>query len=202
MHVKTLITIPGPVGALHTEVIAPKLPPLGIAIVAHPNPLHGGTNQNKVVQTLAKTFARLGYVSYCPNLRGVGASDGTHDYGMGETEDLLAVAEYARTTHGDLPLVLAGFSFGGFVQARAQAVLQPQQVFLVGPAVGMYAVPAVPAHSVVIHGEKDEVIPLANVLAWAEPQRLPIIVLPGVGHFFHGALGELARLVEAHWRPV
>lgn len=191
--------IAGPVGRLETIVLHPPAAPRGIALVAHPNQLHGGTNGNKVVQTLARSCVRQGYVAYCPNLRGVGASDGEHDFGIAETDDMLAVAAHARACHGDLPLVLAGFSFGSFVQAQVQAELQPQQLFLIGPATSKYELPPVPAHSIIIHGEEDEVIPLQSVFDWARPQELAVIVVPGVGHFFHGRLKQLQELILRNW---
>lgn len=194
--------ISGPAGLLETIVLEPVEPVRGIAIVAHPNPLHGGTNTNKVVQTLAKASLKKGYVVYCPNLRGVGQSEGEHDHGHAEVEDVLAVVAHARQVHGDLPLVLAGFSFGSFVQSQAQVLLHPQQLFLIGPATSKYAMPTVPANTVIIHGEEDEVIPLQSVFDWARPQQLPVIVVPGVGHFFHGRLTQLQSLVLANWREV
>ena len=202
IKVPPITWISGPVGLLETIVLEPAEPARGIAIVAHPNPLHGGTNTNKVVQTLAKASLKKGYVVYCPNLRGVGQSEGEHDHGHAEVEDIFAVVAHARQVHGDLPLVLAGFSFGSFVQSQAQALLHPQQLFLIGPATSKYAMPTVPANTVIIHGEEDEVIPLQSVFDWARPQQLPVIVVPGVGHFFHGRLTQLQSLVLANWREV
>lgn len=193
------LMLPGPVGQLETIVLRPAGQVRGIALIAHPNPLHGGTHHNKVVQTVARTCVRQGYVAYCPNLRGVGASDGTHDYGRGEKDDMLAIARHAREQHGDLPLLLAGFSFGSFVQAQVAAELKPRQLILIGPATSKYAMPAVPADTVVIHGEADEVIPLQSVFDWARPQHLSVIVVPGVGHFFHGRLKQLQDLILHNW---
>lgn len=192
--------INGPVGRLETIVLFPTTPVRGIAVIAHPNPLHGGTNTNKVVQTIAKACLKKGYVAYCPNLRGVGQSEGEHNFGIAEKDDLIAVVQYAQQQHGHLPLVLAGFSFGSFVQAQAQAELHPEQLFLVGPATSKYAMPNVPENTVIIHGEEDEVIPLQSVFDWARPQQLPVIVVPGVGHFFHGRLPQLQYLILANWR--
>ncbi|XZG69022.1 alpha/beta hydrolase [Chitinibacteraceae bacterium HSL-7] len=175
----------------------------GIALVAHPNPTEGGTFNNKIVHTLAKTLSRLGFVAFCPNLRGVGQSAGTHSRGEFEPDDMAAVLAHARAAVSDAPeLVLAGFSFGTLVQSRLRQRLgdtDVQAMILVGPAVSRYDFPAVPADTLVIHGEEDEVISLAAVLDWARPQDLPIIVAPGVGHFFHGKLPQLARLVERHF---
>ncbi|WP_374555279.1 alpha/beta hydrolase [Aquitalea pelogenes] len=193
--------ISGPVGELETIVVLPQGEPQGIAVICHPNPLQGGTNTNKVVQTAAKALSQLGYACYCPNLRGVGESRGQHDHGVGEVEDVIAVVEHARTVHGDLPLALAGFSFGGFVAARTRAVIEADKLLLMGVAVGKYTIPtpAVPADTLVIHGEEDEVIPLSAVLDWARPQDLPVMVFPGAGHFFHGKLIKLGQMIQRCW---
>lgn len=195
------IDIAGPVGALETIVIPAVGEPTGIAVVCHPNPTQGGTNTNKVIQTAAKALSQLGYTCYLPNLRGVGNSGGEHDHGIGEVDDVIAVVDYARAQHGALPLALAGFSFGGFVAARTRARIDADKLLLMGPAVGKYAIPTpdVPADTLVIHGEADEVIPLENVMAWARPQHLPVIVLPEAGHFFHGRLVQLASVIKRCW---
>ncbi len=191
----------GPVGDLETLVVEPKGAVTGIAVICHPNPLQGGTNGNKVVQTAARTLSQLGYVCYLPNLRGVGASGGVHDHGVGEVDDVLAVVGHARATHGNLPLALAGFSFGGFVAARVRERCEAERLLLIGVAVGKYAIPTppVPADTLVIHGEEDEVIPLSAVFDWARPQSLPVLVLPGAGHFFHGRLVQLAEQIRRLW---
>jgi alpha/beta superfamily hydrolase len=173
----------------------------GLAFVAHPHPLFGGTLDNKVVQTLAKTFHAQGCVAVRMNFRGVGASDGVHDEGNGETEDWLIVADEMRSRYGPLPLLLAGFSFGAYVQARvAKRLLEmgtpAARLVLVAPAVGRFHLEPVTEGTLVIHGESDDVVPLPEVLAWARPQRLPVVVLPGAGHFFHGSLMELQRIVQ------
>lgn len=151
---------------------------------------------NKVVTTLAKTFSRCGLAALRLNFRGVGQSDGEFDHGIGETEDMLALATHARRELGELPLLLAGFSFGAYVQTRVQAQIEARQLILVAPAVKRFEVGAVPADTVVIHGEQDEVVPLADVLDWARPQNLPLTLVPGAGHFFHGQLNLLARIVN------
>ena len=195
------VDIAGPVGRLETIVIPAQGEASGVAVICHPNPTQGGSNSNKVVQTAAKTLSQLGYCCYLPNLRGVGASEGEHDYGDGEVDDVLAVVAYARGQHGELPLALAGFSFGGFVAARTRARIPADKLLLMGVAVGKYAIPtpAVPEDTLLIHGEMDEVIPLAAVLDWARPQQLPLIVLPDAGHFFHGRLLQLAALIKRCW---
>ena len=194
------VLIDGPAGALEVVSSIPATEPRGIALIAHPHPLQGGTLDNKVVQTLGKTFFALGYAVVRFNFRGVGASVGVFDEGNGETDDALAALSHARTALGDaLPVVLAGFSFGSFVQTRVAQRIAAQRLVLVGPAVGRFAVAEVPADTIVIHGEEDDVVPLADVFAWARPQELPIIVFPGCGHFFHGRLPQLQRTVTGMW---
>ena len=192
-------TLPGPAGAIECAIDAPAGAALGVAVVCHPHPQHGGTLDNKVVQTLARAFVQLGWRSVRFNFRGVGASEGVWDDGRGEVDDALAVVA-AQKVDGRLPpLLLAGFSFGGYVAAevasRLPAPERPQRLVLVGPSTQKQTVPSVPADTVVIHGETDDVVPLAATLAWARPQALPVIVFPGVGHFFHGQLGLLKRVV-------
>jgi len=195
------VLIEGPAGKIETDVNDPGGARRGIALIAHPNPVQGGTKDNKVVTTLAKAFFALGYVSARPNFRGVGASEGVHDEGRGETDDLLAVANYLKRQYGDLPFVLAGFSFGSFVQTRVAKRLQPARMVLVGPAVNRFPAESVPPDTLVIHGEHDDVVPLAAVLDWARPQGLPIVVVPGGEHFFHGRLNALSDLVARHFQP-
>jgi alpha/beta superfamily hydrolase len=205
------LLIDGPAGALETVVNDPGanaeaasnlVPPRrGLALIAHPHPLFGGTLDNKVVQTLAKTFFAQGYVAIRMNFRGVGATRGAHDEGIGETEDWLVVAREMGARYGPLPLLLAGFSFGGYVQSRVARRLREHgtpvtRLVLVAPAVGRFHVEPVPQGTLVIHGEEDDVVPLPEVLAWARPQRLPVVVLPGAGHFFHGNLVELQRIIQ------
>jgi hypothetical protein len=170
--------------------------PRGLALIAHPHPLYGGTFDNKVVQTLAKALFAQGHVAVRMNFRGVGASDGVFDEGRGETEDWLSVAQAMRSRFGDLPVLLAGFSFGAFVQTRVATRIPAQRLILVGPAVNRFALERVADNTLVVHGEEDDVVPLEDVLDWARPQALPVVVLPGAGHFFHGKLIELARIVN------
>ena len=204
------VLIPGPAGAIETLVEAPAQV-RGIALVCHPHPLFGGTAENKVAQTLAKTLRELGYAVLRPNFRGVGASEGGHDEGEGETEDMLAALEWARRRFGDLPVALAGFSFGAYVQTKvaarlAEANRPAQRMVLVGTAAGFvtgarhYETGAVPADTIVIHGDRDETVPLANVLAWAQPLELPVTLVPGADHFFHRKLHLLRRIIEAQWK--
>ena len=195
------VMIEGPAGAIETDINDPGGARRGFALIAHPNPVQGGTKDNKVVTTLAKAFFALGYLTARPNFRGVGASAGTFDEGRGETEDLLTVADWLKRQHGDLPLVLAGFSFGSFVQTRVAKRRQPQRMVLVGPAVNRFPAEPVPPGTLVIHGEHDDVVPLGAVLDWARPQQLPVVVVPGGEHFFHGRLNLLSDIVVQHLRP-
>jgi uncharacterized protein len=175
-----------------------------MALIAHPNPLQGGTKDNKVVTTLAKAFYNLGYVAARPNFRGVGATAGSHDNGIGETDDLLAVAAYLRARYGEGSFALAGFSFGSFVQTRVAKSIPADLIVLVGPAVNRFPTETVPPHTLVVHGECDDVVPLKAVLDWARPQHLPIVVVPGGEHFFHGRLNLLAQILVRHcrtWEP-
>ena len=201
-------SVAGPAGALECAVDAPAALPLrGTVVVCHPHPQHGGTFDNKVVQTLARAFVQLGWRSVRFNFRGVGASAGAWDDGLGEVDDALAVLAAFRAPTGAaaLPFMLAGFSFGGYVAAAAAARLpagdKPQRLVLVGPSTQKQQVPPVPANTLVIHGEIDDVVPLAATLDWARPQSLPVLVFPGVGHFFHGQLGWLKNVVMQELLP-
>lgn len=192
--------IEGPAGSIETDLNDPGANRRGVALIAHPNPVQGGTKDNKVVTTLAKAFFNLGYVAARPNFRGVGASAGTHDEGRGETEDLLAVAKYLRQRYDEPRLLLAGFSFGSFVQTRVAMRVQAERMVLVGPAVNRFPAETVAPDTLVIHGEHDEVVPLQAVFDWARPQQLPIVVVPGGEHFFHGRLKLLAQIVVHYCR--
>lgn len=196
----TRAMIGGPAGMIETDINDPGAARRGIALIAHPNPVQGGTKDNKVVTTLAKAFFALGYVTARPNFRGVGASEGSHDEGRGETDDLLAVAGHLTRQYGDLPFVLAGFSFGSFVQTRVAKRLNPDRMVLVGPAVSRFPAETVPPDTLVIHGEHDDVVPLAAVLDWARPQGLPVVVVPGGEHFFHGRLNLLSDVIIRYFR--
>ncbi len=191
------VTLAGPAGALECALDAPAGEPVGMALICHPHPVHGGTMDNKVVQTLARACLQLGWRSVRFNYRGAGASQGTWDEGRGEVDDALAVI--AQQRRAGEPWLLAGFSFGAYVASQAAARLaddaKPQRLVLVGPSTQKQQMAPVPADTVVIHGESDEVVPLAATLAWARPQMLPVIVFPGVGHFFHGQLALLKNVV-------
>jgi alpha/beta superfamily hydrolase len=195
------ILIPGPAGSIEAVFDMPDGVPVGLALVAHPHPLFGGTLDNKVAQTLAKTMVELGYVAVRPNFRGVGQSEGTYDEGKGETDDLVAVVHAARARYAlaDAPLVLAGFSFGSLVVSRVALRLKAKRLVFVGTAVTRGRVEMVPPETIVIHGEKDDVVPLELVLRWAEPQDLPVVVIPGADHFFHRRLHLIRAIIKRAW---
>jgi alpha/beta superfamily hydrolase len=193
-------TIIGTAGDIEGIVHLPDEITCGIAVVAHPLPTMGGTMENKVAVMLAKTFTELGCVALRFNFRGVGASAGEFTGGDGEEQDMIAVVRYAQEQFGqELPLILAGFSFGGYVAARTAQQIHPQHLILAAPAVGRFAMPAVAPDTLVIHGEHDDVVPLADALEWARPQHLPIVVLPQAEHFFHGRLTQLRDIVKKHF---
>jgi uncharacterized protein len=202
--------IDGPAGPLQVLVDEPDSLQ-GLALVAHPHPLFGGANNNKVVYTLAHALRDLGHVALRPNFRGVGRSAGTHDGGNGETDDLLSVLDFAKKRWNPaLPVVLAGFSFGAFVQTRvaerlSQVGQPPSRVVLVGTAAGEiegtrpYEPRPIPSGSILVHGDRDEVVPIQNVLSYAESCGLPVVVIPGADHFFHGRLTLVREIVTRAW---
>src|SRR5919201_4471527 len=186
--------VAGPAGRIECAVDEPEDRPRGVALIAHPHPLFGGTLDNKVVQTLARAFVELGYPSWRPNFRGVGGTEGTHDEGRGELEDLAAIVAELKPAR----LALAGFSFGAGVQVMLAQRVKAERLVLVGVAVTRFPLPHVQPGTLVIHGEQDDTVPLAMVLDWARPQDLPVVVLPGADHFFHRKLHILRGLVHAH----
>ena len=217
-----LLTVPGPVGAIAVALDLPGARPrpageaavdgspadtvTGIAVIAHPHPLHGGTRDNKVVQTIARALLAAGCACWRPNFRGVGDTAGNFDEGRGEAQDLLAVIDHAAGHESaaglqtPIPLYLAGFSFGSFVQTVVAEAIDPRRfalapMILLGSAASRFELRKVPEDSIVIHGETDDVVPLQSVMDWARPQGLPVIVLPGSGHFFHGQLNRVKSLI-------
>jgi uncharacterized protein len=195
--------VAGPAGQIEVAIDLPAggVTPGGTALICHPNPTQGGTMDNKVVQTLARAFIQLGWRAVRFNFRGIGQSEGGWDEGRGEVDDALAVLDAVRAP-GEA-LILSGFSFGGYVASRAaQRLAEPaRRLVLVGPATSRFDTAPVPADTVVIHGEVDDVVPLSAVLDWARPQSLPVTVVPGVGHFFHGQLPLLKSLVVRAFDP-
>jgi len=223
-----VIQIEGIVGAIEMSIDLPDelksdhaFVVRGLALVAHPHPLMGGTMDNKVAQTMARAFNQLGYVSVRPNFRGVGGTAGVHDEGVGELEDLLHVTDWMRTpsswaqfeatTHqawvsssNTLPLVVSGFSFGSFVgshlvQRLADLGRSAERLVMVGSAAGKWTLAPVPADTILIHGELDETIPLTNVFDWARPQELTVQVVPGADHFFHRRLHCIRNIITGAW---
>jgi len=197
----------GPAGRLECLLERPVGTVRGFAFIGHPHPLYGGTLDNKVAATTARAFLALGWVAVRPNFRGVGESAGVHDGGVGETQDFLflteqvpRLAQWKLLLPAPVPIALAGFSFGGFVAAcAAQQLAQrgrpPQALVLIGTPAGKWPVPRVDPAAVVIHGEVDETVALADVLGWARESDVPVVVLPGADHFFHRRLTTLKRLV-------
>lgn len=206
------ILIDGPDGRIEI-LVEPHETPAGIALIAHPHPLFGGSADNKVVTTLARALRELGCHTLRPNFRGVGASEGVHDAGHAETDDLYTVHDYAVGRFGrGLPVYLAGFSFGAFVIARlakrlADAGIPARRLILVGTAAGFvegsrqYSTEAVTPDTLVIHGAEDTTAPLANVLEWAEPLEVVVQVIPGADHFFHRKLHIIRRILHGAWKP-
>jgi hypothetical protein len=188
--------IAGPAGRIECAVDSPDGTARGIALIAHPHPLYGGTLDNKVVQTLARVFVDLGYESWRPNFRGVGQTEGVHDEGRGELEDLFAIVEKISPQ----TLVLGGFSFGASLVARLAQRVKPEWLVLVGLGITRLEAPPVAPGTLVIHGETDDTVPLAAVLDWARPQELPVVVVPGADHYFHRKLHVIKRIVQAHWK--
>jgi alpha/beta superfamily hydrolase len=200
----TLKGAAGQIEALSDEpTLAPGVAPRGVAVIAHPHPLFGGTMDNKVVQTLARAFVQCGWRAVRFNFRGVGASQGEHDEGRGEVDDLLAVVQQSAP---DGPLALAGFSFGSHVMCQALQSLWPtrriEKLVFVGTAASRFSVGVLPAEAhertLVVHGELDDTVPLSAVMDLARPQVLPVTVIPGGSHFFHGQLPLLKNLVVRH----
>lgn len=212
-------TIEGAAGALEIAYAIPAHP-VAVAVVAHPHPLFGGTMDNKVVATVAKAFADAGAATFRFNFRGVGASEGRHDEGRGETDDLLEVAAHAARAVGELPLWLAGFSFGGGVAVRASGRMDFERLVLMAPAfrritghgLGEPPDPADPnlgapgrhtaANTVIVHGDRDETVILADSLAWGEARDVPVVVVPGADHFFHRKLHVIRDVVGRLARPL
>jgi len=195
--------IEGPAGKIEVALAQPKKQPTGISVIAHPHPLYGGTMDNKVVQTLFKTFQELGFITVKFNFRGVGNSEGIHDNGIGEINDVITVTQNIRNQfnshRNNLPLLLAGFSFGGGIQLHAAQQLHPQALVLVAPSVLMSNAP-LPQESIrrilIIHGNEDDIVSLDSILNWATPQAIPIVIIPGAEHFFHGKLIALKQTIH------
>ena len=196
---KLRIETPG--GRMETVIDDPGESRKGLLLIAHPHPLQGGTMDNKVVHTLARVALDHDYVAVRVNFRGVGMSEGEHDRGVGETDDMLAIVEFVSKSYPGLPWRLAGFSFGGYVQHRVALRISTECVILVAPAVNLYPFEAPAPGTVLIHGKADEVVPYADIRAWAENHHVPLTTITGSGHFFHGKLAELQEAVikQCQW---
>lgn len=194
--------IDGPAGKLETVLAEPKSIPKGIAIIAHPHPLHSGTMNNKIITTLFKSLLEIGFIAVKFNFRGVGKSEGDFADGVGEIEDVITVANGIRERyHNVIPhpsLLLAGFSFGGGIQLHAAIKLKPEFLILVAPSVKNLNVPPASKDiksTLIIHGEHDEIVSIKTIFDWAAPQSLPVVVIPGAEHFFHGKLATLRKTI-------
>ena len=200
--------IAGSAGAIELAAQLPDAVPLcAVAIVAHPHPLFGGTMDNKVVTSMARAFGDAGAATWRFNFRGVGESEGMHDEGRGETEDMLKVIEHARALNPGLPLWLCGFSFGGAVTLAASEQVSASEMILIAPAFQRLAHRqnastggTVPASTLIIHGEQDDTVPLTDSLNWARPRNIPVAVVPGADHFFHQRL-HIIRQIALRWLP-
>ncbi|HEY5800629.1 MAG TPA: alpha/beta hydrolase [Burkholderiaceae bacterium] len=197
-------SLTGAAGNIECVLDLPETAPRGIALVGHPHPLYGGTMDNKVAQTLARTFVKLGYCAARMNFRGVGLSEGVHDEGRGEVDDMHVLLTHMQQRYPDLPVALSGFSFGTFVQSQLQQRLlnenkPAERLVLIGSAAGKWAMPIVPPDTIIIHGELDDTIPLQAVFDWTRPQDIPVMVIPGADHFFHRKLQHIKNLVVAMW---
>ncbi len=204
-HIEMAIDLPDVVR--QSDMVSMPKEVKGLVLVAHPHPLLGGTMNNKVAQTLARAFTQMNYIAVRSNFRGVGETQGVHDHGIGEQDDLMAVLRYMRAQPGyaELPLVLAGFSFGTFVVSHLAQRLADQgetiqRLVLAGTATTRWKIANVPHDTIVIHGESDDVIPLSDVFDWARPQDLPVTVIPGGTHFFHRKLHLLRQIIQGAWR--
>lgn len=175
-----------------------------IVIICHPHPLYGGTMQNKVVHTLARTSARLGMLAVRFNFRGVGQSDGHFEHGLGEQQDCIAVANWARQQYPRRSVWLAGFSFGSFVAYQSFSTIEAERLLLVAPPVGLFEFQSMEQIEIpwaVIQGKEDEITPPESVESWVHSQASPPVFyyLDGVSHFFHRKLTLLADIVRDIW---
>jgi uncharacterized protein len=191
------LRIKGPAGAIETVIEEPAGQAVGLALIAHPHPLKGGSLDNKVAWTLARAAVACGLVAVRPNFRGVGNSGGEFDHGIGETDDLLALSRSITAHYGPLPWTLMGFSFGAYVQHRVAQELAATRLIMVGPAVSMYSFEATRIPTTILHGSEDEVIPFHAAREYADMHAIPLLAIDGAGHFFHGKLRELQDRVEA-----
>ena len=194
------LAIDGQAGALEAVVEDPGVAGSSYAVVCHPHPLFGGTMDNKVVTTVARALQETGMPTLRFNFRGVGASAGVFDQGIGETTDADAVASWGAARWPGRALVAAGFSFGGYVALRLAQRRVTQRLITIAPAIQRFdasamAVPQCPW--LVVQGDADDVVDPSAVIDWVNSldPKPRLVVLPGVGHFFHGRLHELRDAV-------
>jgi alpha/beta superfamily hydrolase len=203
----------GLAGLIDCAIDWPEGVPTGWALILHPNPSQGGTRDNKVVTTLARACVQQGLVSLRPNFRGIGASEGHFDHGKGELLDMAALVEQFRARYPEIaakPWVLGGFSFGTSIGVQLYAQWDklgrnlPNIVILTGSAALRFrhSEAKAPEDALVIHGELDEVVPLSEVMEWARPLGMPVVVIPEAGHFFHGKLLVLRQLVQTRLKAL
>jgi alpha/beta superfamily hydrolase len=208
MQLRTeILTFSGEAGPIECAFDRPAGQARGWALVLHPHPLHGGARDNKVVTTISRACVEHGMAALRPNFRGVGGSAGEFDKARGETADMLALVEQFQEQYPDLaqgPWLMAGFSFGTSVAAQLYSELAerslrtPDRLVLTGSAVERFRFREVkvPEDTLLIHGEADEVVPLSEAMDFARDQGLPMVVMPDAGHFFHGRLLVLRRLIQ------
>jgi alpha/beta superfamily hydrolase len=203
----------GLAGIIDCAIDWPEGVPTGWALILHPNPSQGGTRDNKVVTTLSRACVQQGLVALRPNFRGIGASGGSFDHGKGELQDMAALVEQFRVRYPEIavkPWVLGGFSFGTSIGVQLYAQWQkleknlPNVVILTGSAALRFrhSEASAPEDALVIHGELDEVVPLSEVMEWARPIGMPVVVIPEAGHFFHGKLLVLRQLVQTRLKAL
>jgi alpha/beta superfamily hydrolase len=193
----------GPAGALECAADVPESAderPATI-VICHPHPEHGGTMHNKVVTILERSMRELGLRTVRFNFRGVGESEGTHDDGYGETDDLFAIVEWVRRTRPDDSLWLGGFSFGSFIATRAALNLDVGQLICIAPPVDRY--PFASLHHpecpwLVVQGDEDEIVSIDAVTAWSDSLKPPpdLVVMKEADHFFHRRIMDLRGLLK------
>lgn len=197
--VSTSVSIPGPSGVLEGTVDTSADAAAAVAVICHPHPQQQGTMQNKVVTTVARAFAHLGATAVRFNFRGVGGSAGAYADGEGERDDVLAVVAWSRERWPRQRLYLGGFSFGGAVALAVASRVAPAGLVTVAPPIDRLPADFVPPDCpwLLVHGSADDVVPAAAVVAWCGALKSPprVVLLDGVGHYFHGSLVVLGDSV-------
>jgi len=197
------ISIRGPAGDLEAILESPGDEAIvGVAVVCHPHPQHGGTMHNKVVHTLARSFVRSNFAVLRFNFRGTEGSDGVYDDGVGELDDALAAMAWMRQQQAEGPLWLAGFSFGAAIAVRAAVAHDLDGLIAVAPAIYRFAgnldtQPDCPW--LIIQGDEDELVEIDETVEWIDSLEPgpELLVVPGAEHFFHGRLHDLRKAVMA-----